>query len=213
MEGMDRSTTLALPKSTHLRVLPSPDRRAREADESTVIAFREGDQGAANALHERFASRVFALGLHILRNPMEAEDLVQDTFLKLWRTASTYDPARGPLDAWVLVVARGLALDTLRRRTQQARLVAKESQITRSEVSDEPNPERYVEQQDFIRRVRAATDKLPPPQRSTVMLACFEDRSLAQVAALEGVPLGTVKSRKRQATMKLRHLLPREQGW
>jgi RNA polymerase sigma-70 factor (ECF subfamily) len=211
MEGMDRSTSQAMGKSTHLRLLPSPDRRAREADESTVIAFREGDQVAANALHDRFASRVFSLGLRVLKNRTEAEDLVQDTFLKLWRTASTYDPARGPLDAWVLVVARGLALDTLRRRTQQARLTAKESQITRFEPSGELNPESYVEQQDIIRRVRAATDKLSPPQRSTVILACFEDRSLAQVAALEGVPLGTVKSRKRQAAMKLRHLLSEEQ--
>jgi RNA polymerase sigma-70 factor, ECF subfamily len=65
----------------------------------------------------------------------------------------------------------------------------------------------------MIGRVRAATDKLPPSQRSTVMLAYFGDFSSAEIAALEGVPLGTVKTRKRQGMMALRRLLPQEQGW
>jgi hypothetical protein len=142
---------------TLTKTSPSPDRRAREADGNTVIPFREGHEGAANTLHKRFASRVFSLGLTLLGNPTEAEDLVQDTFLKLWRTASIYDPDRGSLDAWVLVVARGLALDTLRRRTQQARLVAKEKENRRSEFSSEPNPELYAEHQDMVGRVRPPT--------------------------------------------------------
>src|SRR6266516_4365615 len=82
-----------------------------EGDGALMTAFLQKEPDATRQLYDRFASRIFGLGLVLFRNRTDAEDLVQDTFLKIWRTGSAFDPVRGPLDAWILLSARSLALD------------------------------------------------------------------------------------------------------
>ena len=94
--------------------------------------------GRRGALRSAYASRIYGLGLVLLGNKTDAEDLVQDTFLKVWRKGASFDPQRGPLDAWILLNARSLAIDLLRRRTLEARSLS--SGGWRSDVSDEPSP-------------------------------------------------------------------------
>lgn len=178
---------------------------AKDVDAGLMRAFLGKEPAAAHALYDRYASRVFGLGLVLLGNRNDAEDLVQDTFLKVWRRGSTFDPGRGTLDAWVLMIARSLAIDTLRRRTLEARNLASERR--RSEASDEPGPEHYAEHRDSMRRARTAMDLLPSGQRAAVELAYLGQRSSSQVAELEGIPLGTVKSRVRQGIITLRRSL------
>ena len=84
-------------------------------------SFAAGDQSAAERLYGAYASRIYGLGLVMLGNEAAAEDLVQDTFVKVWRNAQRYDPARGSLDTWVLLMARNLAIDALRRRVLEVR--------------------------------------------------------------------------------------------
>jgi RNA polymerase sigma-70 factor (ECF subfamily) len=157
---------------------------------------------AADALYARYASRILGLGLVLLKNRADAEDLVQDTFLKVWRTGSSFDPQRGSLDVWVLLTARSLAIDLLRRRTLEARKLSREP--SHSEASDERGPEWHAEQRDLIRRARTAIDRLPPRQRSAVMLAYLGQQTSTQVAELQGIPSGTVKSRIRAGIATLR---------
>ncbi|HKZ76331.1 MAG TPA: sigma-70 family RNA polymerase sigma factor, partial [Actinomycetota bacterium] len=95
--------------------------REIDSDASLMAAFAERDQAAAEVLYERFASRVYGLGVVMLGTDAAAQDLVQDTFVKLWRSADRFDEARGRLDTWVLLVARSLAIDALRRRVLEAR--------------------------------------------------------------------------------------------
>src|SRR5437763_239223 len=97
-----------------MRERPSP------ADQGLMRAFASGDGSAGERLYERYSSRIYGLGLVMLGNEAAAEDLVQDSFVKLLRSAERYDPARGSLDTWVLLVARSLALDALRRRVLDA---------------------------------------------------------------------------------------------
>ena len=111
----------------------------READASLVAALLRKEPGAADALYARYASRIYGLGLVLLRDRADAEDLVQDTFLKVWRTGSSFDPQRGSMDVWVLLTARSLAIDLLRRRTLETRKLRSEPSV--SDVSDEPGPE------------------------------------------------------------------------
>jgi RNA polymerase sigma factor (sigma-70 family) len=111
----------------------------------------------------------------------DAEDLVQDTFLKVWRTGSSFDPQRGSMDVWVLLTARSLAIDLLRRRTLETRKPRSEPSV--SDVSDEPDPHWYAERRDLIRRVGNAMDRLPPRQRSAVALAYLGQRSCRGVRA------------------------------
>src|SRR2546425_11851964 len=88
---------------------------------SLMRGFVGREPGAAEALYDRYASRIYGLGVVMLGQDSAAQDLVQDTFVKLWRNAEKYEPARGKLDTWVLLVARSLAIDGLRRRVLEAR--------------------------------------------------------------------------------------------
>ena len=169
-----------------------------------MVGLLQREPWAAAALYDRYASRIYGLGLVLLGNKTDAEDLVQDTFLKVWRRGSSFDPQRGPLDAWVLLNARSLAIDLLRRRTLEARSL---SSGWHSDVSDELSPESYAVHRDLMRRARNAMDRLPHDQRSAVELSYLGQRSSTQVAELQGIPRGTVKSRVRAGIATLSQTL------
>jgi RNA polymerase sigma-70 factor (ECF subfamily) len=190
------------PASSSPRERRSPDTAPGDTDENMMLAFLRKEPGAADALYDRFASRIFGLGIVLFRNRTDAEDLVQDTFLKVWRTGSKFDARRGSLDVWIPLIARSLAVDLLRRRTLEARHLS--SEPSPSGVSDEPGPEQWAVHRDLVRYARTAMGELPRGQRSAVELAYLGQRSSAEVAALEGVPLGTAKSRIRQGIRTLR---------
>jgi RNA polymerase sigma-70 factor, ECF subfamily len=182
-----------------------PDATPKEAAASLMAAFLRKEPAAADALYARYASRIYGLGLVLLKTRADAEDLVQDTFLRVWRTGAAFDPRRGSLDTWILLNARSLAINLLRRRTVEAKKLS--SQPSGSEVSDEPGPEWYAELGDLIRRARKAMDRLPPGQRSAVELAYLGQRSSTEIAALQRIPPGTVKSRIRAGIGTLRRTL------
>jgi RNA polymerase sigma-70 factor (ECF subfamily) len=179
------------------------DATPREADARLMAALQRQEPAAAEALYGRYASRIYGLGLVLLKDKVDAEDLVQDTLLKVWRTASAFDPRRGRLDVWILLTARSLAIDLLRRRSLEMRKLAFEP--SRMGVSDEPGPEWHAERRDLIQRVLEAMDRLPPRQRSAVALAYLGERSSSEVADVEGIPRGTAKSRIQAGIATLRH--------
>src|SRR2546429_7183969 len=116
------------------------------ADHELIVAFARREPRAADDLYSRFASRIFGLGLVMLGNPSHAEDLVQDTFVKIWRKADTYEPSRGSLDTWVLLIARSLAIDLIRRRVLETRILSQHHDT--GEGSVEPGPEERAETTD-----------------------------------------------------------------
>jgi RNA polymerase sigma-70 factor (ECF subfamily) len=182
-----------------------------EDDDATLMAeLLRKSPPAADALYSRYAPRIYGLGLTLFKNTTDAEDLVQDTFLKVWRMGSRFDPGRGSLDVWILLIARSLAIDTLRRRTLEAAKLRSESGL--GTVSDEPSPERYAEHRDLIGRAREAMERLPSAQRSALELAYFGQRTSTQVAELEGIPVGTVKSRIRKGVATLRQTLSEDEA-
>jgi RNA polymerase sigma-70 factor (ECF subfamily) len=181
--------------------------RAKEpgSDAALMRAFAEREPTAAADLYGRFASRVYGLGIVMLGGDAAAQDLVQDTFVKLWRNADHYDPGRGKLETWVLLVARSLAIDSLRRRVLEARVL--ERTAPAREASDEPGPDHLVETADMSERARHAMSALTDGQRAALELAYFGGKTSAEVAELEGIPLGTAKTRIRTALLKLRDAL------
>jgi RNA polymerase sigma-70 factor, ECF subfamily len=174
------------------------------ADSEMIGAFARRDQRAAEALYSRFAPRIFGLGLVMLGSPAQAEDLVQDTFVKVWRKADSYEPTRGSLDTWILLIARSLAIDSIRRRVLETRILAKHEE---PEVSREPGPEERAETMDLAERARRAMVALSPGQRAALELAYFGGKTSSEVAELEGIPVGTAKTRIRTALVKLREAL------
>jgi RNA polymerase sigma-70 factor (ECF subfamily) len=172
------------------------------ADAALMRAFAGHEPGAAEELFDRFASRIYGLGIVMLGGDAAAQDLVQDTFVKLWRSAQRYDAERGKLETWVLLVARSLAIDSLRRRVLEAR--ALERGGSPREASDEPGPDHAAETADLADRARLAMSSLTDGQRAALELAYFGGKTSAEVAELEGIPVGTAKTRIRTALLKLR---------
>ena len=119
-----------------------------EGDADLMASFLGKDRAAAGTLYERYAARVYGLGLYLFHNRTDAEDLVQDTFLKMWRRGSAFDPERGSLDGWVMLLARSIAIDLLRRRSLEGRKLSSEPIL--SAESSEHGPEWLAELSDLI---------------------------------------------------------------
>jgi RNA polymerase sigma-70 factor (ECF subfamily) len=141
----------------------------------------------------------------ILSDPQEAEEVVQETFVQVWRQASRYDAERGSPAAWVATIARSRAIDRLRAReaNERVRSAARDA----DEAGASPAAGDVAEERELKRRVDAALSALPQEQRRTLELAYFEGLSQTQIAARLGDPLGTVKTRVRLGLSRLATLL------
>lgn len=178
--------------------LARPDPAGSDADDVALIeAMAGGDRAALASLYDRHASTLLALGLRILRNRGEAEDLLHDVFLEVWRAAKDYDTSRGRVRTWLVIRMRSRALDVVKsarvsRRTDDDTVVA---QVV---AADDPSasPDRA--------RVRAALGEVPADQRAVLELAYFDGLSCSEIADRIAVPIGTVKSRLAAGLSKLR---------
>ena len=163
-----------------------------------AAALRRVGGDALRALYEECGAKVMALAYRILRDRAEAEDVVQETFLELYRRADAYDERRGTRATWAVVIARSRAIDRLRARRSGLRLVEEQSQ--------EPVPVHVEDPGDLgerRRRVQGALAELPAEQREAIELAYFEGLTHSEIAARTGQPLGTTKTRVRLAMQKL----------
>lgn len=177
----------------------------RDADQRLMRSFAARDAGAADVLYQRFAGRIYGLGLVMLGNEAAAQDLVQDTFVKLWRNADRYDRSRGKLETWVLLIARSLAIDAIRRRVLEVRTL--ESAERPTDVDQGPGPDERAATADLTDRARRAMSSLPAEQRAALELAYLGGKTSAEISDLEGIPVGTAKTRIRAALLRLRDLL------
>jgi RNA polymerase sigma-70 factor, ECF subfamily len=179
-----------------------------DADQRLMRSFAARDADAADALYRRFAGRIYGLGIVMLGNDAAAQDLVQDTFVKLWRSADRYDRSRGKLETWVLLMARSLAIDAIRRRVLEARTL---DHVDRPAEADEgPGPDDQVVILDLTARARRAMSSLPPEQRAALELAYLGGKTSAEISDLEGIPVGTAKTRIRAALLRLRDAMAPE---
>jgi RNA polymerase sigma-70 factor (ECF subfamily) len=183
---------------------------AEAPDEVIVDGIRRGDGRAVAALYDRYASLVFSLGLRMLGNREAAEELVQEAFLRAWRQIATYQPSLGRVSNWLLGIARNLAIDELRRRGARPQTVSNdenEEQINQIATSREEDPAERAQAAAQSAQIRQALNALPPAQREVMELAYYAGLTQSEIAAQLGDPLGTVKTRVRLATQKLRDLL------
>lgn len=180
---------------------------AQKVDEIALIErIAAGDGGALRALYDRCAARALAVARRILADSREAEEVVQETFVQVWRQAGRFDAARGSAAAWVATIARSRAIDRLRTRDASERAhLAAHSETQGANVA--PAAAELAEERERRRRVGAALESLPVEQRQTLELAYFEGLSQVQIAARLGDPLGTVKTRVRLGLSRLAVLL------
>ncbi|MET0287845.1 MAG: sigma-70 family RNA polymerase sigma factor [Polyangiales bacterium] len=185
---------------TGLGVVLSVGVGALAAVMATHLAARiaAGDASALRSAYDQYANRVLALSLRIVRSKAEAEDVLQDTFLEVWRRASEFDGSRGELSAWIMSMARSRSIDRVRR----AKVRARHAESSLPEPSMATPDEQAALHQDGA-KMRGALDTLPPEQRNALELAYFDGLTQQQIADRTGLPLGTVKTRLRLALEKL----------
>jgi RNA polymerase sigma-70 factor, ECF subfamily len=180
-----------------------------------VRRLKARDEHALQELYDALAPWVLGLAYRILRDEAEAEEVVGDVFVKVWRQIHKHDPRRGPLVPWVLSITRNRALDELRRRGRWWRKADRLAQAQGPEEElEHPAPhEATVPGWPLHREVHAALATLPDELRRVVTLAYFEGLSHSQIARRLRQPLGTVKTRLRAAHRKLTEQLAHLEDW
>ncbi len=162
-----------------------------------------GDVAAFDAVYDRVAAPVFGIVRRVIRDPAQSEEVTQDVLLEVWRNAARFDAARGSATAWVMTLAH-------RRAVDRVRSVQRESERERrTATSDVPYDEvaEAVESRLERERVRRCLGSLTELQRESVTLAYYGGYTYGQVASLLGVPAGTIKTRMRDALIRLRDCL------
>ena len=175
-------------------------------DGQLVELVAQKDAGALEALYDRYGRAAYSLARRILTEETLAQDVVQEVFLSLWRDARRFDAGRGTVATYLLSMTHHRAVDVVRR----------EENLRRWRTSDEglelePDPKARVEDEveasERRAEVRAALGELPAAQREALLLAYFGGYTQREVAALVGVPLGTVKTRMAAGMRKMKEAL------
>lgn len=161
-----------------------------------------GDETAFAAVYDATAARVHGLVLRVVRDPAQSEEVTQETYLELWRTAARFDPAKGSALSWLLTLAHRRAVDRVRSAEAAAR------RDTAYESATQPVPHDATAEVATAtleaRRVRAALGSLTEPQRQAIELAYFGGYTHTEVAAMLDLPVGTAKTRIRDGLIRLR---------
>ena len=171
----------------------------------TQVARR--DQNALMALYQQYGNLVYSLALRVLRQPLLAEEVTQDVFLKLWRQPDRWDPTLGQFSSWLLTITRNAAIDRLRREGRQASAPSWE-EVGETEASAREVHGFAAQQAAWVdgQVLRKLLSRLPPEQRQLIELAFYEGYTHSELAELLNLPLGTVKTRVRNGMQKLRVL-------
>lgn len=180
--------------------------KSDDAENRELLArVSKGDEAAFAAFYDRFAHGLYSLVYKILNDEKETEDVLQEGFVQIWKKASTYDGARSSVFTWAVMIMRNKAIDHIRPRQRQNRLVEEAAH----EIGDNSNgsEDEGVFQNENRAVVRAALEKIPEDQRQAISLAFFSGLTQMQIAGKLGEPLGTVKARIRRGLLKLRESL------
>jgi RNA polymerase sigma-70 factor (ECF subfamily) len=171
------------------------------SDEALLAGLGSGNPDAAVAFVRRFQSRVYGLALTMLHDRSLADEVAQETFVRAWRHAATYDARRGRVPSWLLTIARNLAID--RARVRPVTPVDPDVIASELDLAGHDAVPDVAERE----RLREALASLPDGQRRAVVLTTYAGKTAREIAELDRVPLGTVKTRIRAGMLKLRDSL------
>jgi RNA polymerase sigma-70 factor (ECF subfamily) len=180
---------------------------ATVADGQLMTGVVSGDRDAVAGLYDRYAAVLLPVALRILGSRADAEDVLHDAFVSLPDRARHYSAERGSVVAWLTILVRNLSLDRARRRGVRQALTRDVADATQPPAEWSRDPETAAHLSSRSKRVRRALQSLPDVQRATLQTAFFEGLSYPEIAARDGVSLGTVKSRAARALATLREAL------
>lgn len=188
---------------------PEADASSKAESGLDLLLLREIAAGSGDALglfYDRHASLALGLLCRVLHDRNEAEEILQEVFLQVWRDAGRYDPARSSPRGWLLLIARSRALDR-HRSTVSRRRREDESAHSSGGLAVAPVGTRRLEHGESRRRIGSALDRLPHDQRRVIEMSFYEGLTQIQISVALNAPLGTVKSRALLAMRKLREML------
>ena len=180
--------------------------RTEELSDEQLMSRLSGPEVelALSKLYDRYSRTVFGVGLKILGDRSLAEELLQEVFLKVWRSSKTFDPSRGSFSTWLYRVTRSVALDLYRKRAHKVRQVSNGEMHIAAVRDLSDGPQEVVDESWLTWRVSMALEVLDAPHREVIELAYFSGLSQREISERTGVPLGTVKSRTASAFKRLR---------
>jgi RNA polymerase sigma-70 factor, ECF subfamily len=178
--------------------------QVQTADVELLRAVALGDEHALAEIYDRYRIILFGLLVRILNSREEAEDVLQEVFLQVWRQAADFDEKRGKPFTWLVTLARSRGIDRLRNLAARERVAQAGTRDALELVSDAASDTFRSEQRGLL---NSALAQLPEEQKRTLILAYFEGLTQSEIAAKLGAPLGTVKTRMRAGLSKLRELL------
>jgi RNA polymerase sigma-70 factor (ECF subfamily) len=185
---------------------PAGARLEGPADHDLLRRMQLGEESALETLYARYGGLVFTLALRIVGDPELAREVLQDTFLRSWDGRETYDPSRGRVPWWLMGIARNRAIDVLRSRPHRARLRERGRPPSGTHGAEPADPG-AADAVALRRAVAQALAGLSDTQREAIELAYYQGLTQAEIAGHLGQPLGTIKSRTRDAMERLRTLL------
>lgn len=171
------------------------------SDEALVAGMAAGHGDAALVFVRRFQSRVFGVAKIMVGDTGRAEDVSQEAFVRAWRHAATYDGRRASVATWLLTITRNLAIDSL--RVERARPFDPSDDLDTG-IDWRPGPSDQAQVSDDVARVAATLRQLPGTQRRALLLASMFGRTAMEISQIEGIPLGTAKTRIRSALEQVR---------
>lgn len=168
-----------------------------------LARIREGDEVAFAAFYQHMAPALYGLVHQILGDAKEAEDVLQDGFLHVWRKAATYDPARSSPTTWAFMIFRNKAIDTLRARARRGRGIEKVTQQQEVEPALDVTSAQAVFRAEEGQVVQNALQEISTEQREAIRLAFFKGLTHLEIAERLGAPVGTIKARIRRGLVQL----------
>jgi RNA polymerase sigma-70 factor, ECF subfamily len=184
------------------------------SDDVLAAQVARGESGALETLYDRYASTVLGISLKIMGDQAAAEDVLQETFWRVWRSAASFQSQRGSFTGWLFRIARNLAIDAYRRRNIRPRPIT-DVDDSDSIIDQTPDPTMDVVEQSKLlfnhKQVLSALTTLPRVQRQVIEMAYFYGMTRQEIAEATGEALGTIHTRARLALQKLREELQREE--
>jgi RNA polymerase sigma-70 factor, ECF subfamily len=192
------------PEQTQRIGYDRPDRMTFQnlSDAELVMHIAAGSEAALCEVYDRFSRLIYSIARRILRDTGEAEDVVQDVFVKLWAHALEYKVTHGSVSTWLMTITHRTAIDQLRRRTVRATVDVEDHELL-AHPDPKPNTDLLLDRIGL----NGALASLKPEERELVELAFLEGLSHAQLVERTGMPLGTIKTRLRNGLVKLREVL------
>ncbi|WP_226894647.1 RNA polymerase sigma factor [Luteolibacter marinus] len=189
--------------------MPAEARMSQEnlTPDQLLIRASGGCADSFSQLYDLCSGALFGIALGISRNHAEAQEILQDAFVSIWKNAGRYDPSLGSATAWMIHLTRNLSIDRLRKRQRGDELHRKFSEERAVTDDDAEAPESPLIAAEVAQRVRKAMTGLPRDQQVALNLAFFEGRTQTEIATQLSEPLGTIKSRIRRAMDRVKHLM------